>query len=295
MTCLHSSLLLTLAAATASVAPAQTDPTQTVGTRLVHHLVPGEEFSYSIQLDSTVSLTDEKQNSSMKVVLHFDAKITTPDAAGKNRGTVLHRLTRMQASTQSADATTEFDSALPLEESNIPGPAAVFVGQTLTTQVGSNGKIYHTELAKEFLRKHKDELRGDDFDSLIQLYFVALPDKPVVLGATWESHTRLADTGLATGRSATVIHRFEKLEENRAHISHSFQLPNPQRKDVAFKLKEARGQTILDQVSGRVLETRVLLLAEARKEVTEGEALTGTSKLEITLLADKPADSKAVR
>lgn len=293
MICLHSTLLLTLAAATASLAQAQSDPNDRAGTRLRHNLVPGAEFSYSIEIDSKVELTDEEQNSAMNLVLHFDATIATPVPTSEERGTVLHRLRRLQTNTHSTDATTQFDSALPLAEANIPGPAAIFVGQTLTTQVGSNGKIYHTALPPEFLREHK--VRGDDFDSLIQLYFVPLPDEPVALGATWTSHARLADTGLATGRSAQVTHRLEKLEQNRAHISHKLQLPSPQRQDIEFKLRETRGQTILDLVTGRVVESRILLVATASKEVADGDPLTGTSTLEITLLAATPGDAKAVR
>ena len=292
MTCLHSSLLLAFSSAAVCLASAQSDPTTNPGTRLAHNLTEGTEFRYSIQIASEVTLDDEKQNYTMDVVMHFDAKVDAPAPGHPASATVSHRLTRLQAKASSAIAATEYDSDLPLKGSNSPGPAAILVGQTITTQVDSNGTIDHTGLPAEFLRQHKD-LQGDDFDSLIQLYFIPLPKKPVVLGTTWESRTRLVDAGLATGRSALVKHRFEKLEQDRAYISHQFQLPSPQRDQIDFKLQESRGQTILDLVTGRVAETRILLVAQATKDIGDGQQVTGISKLEVTLRAKKGYDNKA--
>jgi len=162
------------------------------------------------------------------------------------------------------------------------------IGKTFKTRVDATGRIHGVELPADMPDTSR-RIDGSEFETLFALYFIPLPNEPIRIGDSWESHARLVDKGIATGSRAVVTNKLRSIDNNRAHIVREFHLPTPRRAGVTFELQQSDGQAVLDLATGRIVEAQMRLIAKASKGIGEGARLTGTSEVVITLRTNEPS------
>lgn len=250
---------------------------------LLHRLDPGSRFAYALAVDAHLDFGEAARDTRMRLALHFAAEVGGVDGA---LATVKNRLVRIEARTDSPLARTDYDSARPDAEPGPWRPLAALLDKEFTVRVDPAGHIYGIEVP-DGLRAGAQKVAGADFESLFELYYLPMPSEPVAVGGTWDSEVRLVDAMVATGTSARVTNRLAAVESGRARIERAFILPPPRRAGIEFEVEKSAGHAVLDVASGRMVESSMELVARASRAVGEGQRITGTSRLLITMRAEE--------
>jgi len=281
-------LFLLLFAAAAAASPAQHDQPSAGPIPLLYALEQGGTFNYSVEIVAKVELGEAAENSLVRFMLHFGTRVDRAPTAPGAPAEVTHCLTRIEAKTRSLIANSEYDSDDTHADPGAWSPMREMIGKTFKTRVDATGRIHGVELPADMPDTSR-RIDGSEFETLFALYFIPLPNEPIRIGDSWESHARLVDKGIATGSRAVVTNKLRSIDNNRAHIVREFHLPTPRRAGVTFELQQSDGQAVLDLATGRIVEAQMRLIAKASKGIGEGARLTGTSEVVITLRTNEPS------
>jgi hypothetical protein len=265
---------------------AQEVPRKETAVLLHHDLRVGATFRYEIDVQAALKFQETALDSTMRFVLHFDARV---DEVRNGLAKVAHRLHRIETKTKSPVADTDYDSARPDADKAPAGTLPLLIDKVFVTYVDRAGHIERVLLPDSMPRGARN-VAGADFESLFELYFLPFPSQRVELDRTWDSSMQLVDASLGTGSSARVTNRLAAIHEGKAYIERVVHLhPPPVRPKVTFEITKATGNAELDIATGRLLRAELQLQATAARDLGQGRTARGTSSVTYTVRPAPPA------
>ncbi len=228
---------------------------------LAPELRPGENFVFTVSVESASRFEDAKKNVSMVTCLTFTATVGERELDATK---VECRLDRLRLRATAPNVSVDYDSAAPLPDSGPLQTLRELTGSVFTLEVSATGEVTAVEKPR-LLDKAAEDSIGADFRTLFSAWFVALPHEPMAIGTSWNGSSKLF--GVMPGNAATpTTYRLAAVDRSQALVTAIYQPAAPTtRPGVMFEIRQSEGSMTIDLERRRIVRTEARLLARATR------------------------------